>query len=63
MSLDIEVVEHSMKLMTDSLAMTTRGRKPKPTPKSTPKPRSSGSGVRPPRDSGDVDDSGEVANG
>jgi hypothetical protein len=63
MSLDIEVVEHSMKLMTDSLAMSTRGRKPKPTPKPTPKPRTSGSDVRPPRDGGDVDDSGEVASG
>jgi Ca-activated chloride channel family protein len=61
MSLDIEVPVHSMKLMTDSLAMSSRGRKPKPKP--APKPSSSGSAVRPPRDSGDVDDSGEVASG
>lgn len=61
MSLDIEVAEHSMKLMTDSLAMTTRGRKVKPKP--SPKPGPSGSAVRPPRESGEVDDSGEVASG
>jgi len=63
MSLDIEVAEHSMKLMTDSLAMTTRGRKSKPKATPAPKHSSSESAVRPPRDSGDVDDSGEVASG
>lgn len=65
MALDVEVPQHAMKLMTDSLSTTSRGRKSKPqsASKSTPGPRSSGSTVRPPRDSGDVDDSGEVASG
>ena len=65
MSLDIQVPQHAMKLMTDSLSMTSRGRKSKPKSTSgpTPKPRSSQSTVRPPGDSGDVDDSGAVASG
>lgn len=54
-SLDFQLPNHSLKLMTDSLAMTSRGRKPKPAAKP------SGSDVRPSRDSGEVDDSGEVA--
>jgi hypothetical protein len=58
-SLKDSVVSHdamySMKLMTDSLAMSSRGRKPKPSKKS------SNSNVRPSGDSGDVDDSDEVA--
>ena len=45
----------AMKMMTDSLASTSRGRKVKPVKKH------SGSNVTPPRDSGDVDDSDEVA--
>ncbi len=57
------VVSHdamfSMKLMTDSLAMSSRGRKPKTGKKRSPK--ASGSNGRPSEHSGGVDDSDEVA--
>lgn len=39
-SLELEMPEHSMKLMTDSLSMTSRGRKSKPKPEAKTKPES-----------------------
>lgn len=42
-SLDLEVPEYSMKLMTDSLSMTSRGRKAKPVKKSSSEPDSESS--------------------
>ena len=54
-SLAYEAPDHSLKLMTDSLNATSRGRKIK-----APK-KPSGSNVRPSGDTGDVDDSDEVA--
>jgi hypothetical protein len=62
-SLKDSVVSHdpmfSMKLMTDSLAMSSRGRKPKTGKRRSPK--ASGSNGRTSGTSGDIDDSDQVA--
>jgi Ca-activated chloride channel family protein len=62
-SLKDSVVSHdamfSMKLMTDSLAMSSRGRKPKTGKRRSPK--ASGSSGRTSGTSGDIDDSDQVA--